>query len=119
LPIEGKYSIYPFMDQLTYANVSIFELNEENSAYSGHNGHHPYLKYFDKENLKYCSPIKCERENTGRCALKAGKSYSIVCSTELAKKRGRFFLSVYFNQALRDVDIKRIFHPKDLNTSKD
>jgi len=118
LPIEGKYSIYPFMDQLTYGNVCIFELTETNSEMKGHK-HNPYLTHFDKDNLTFCSPIKCERENTGRCFLKGGKSYVIVCSTELAKKRGRFFLSVYFNQACRDVDLKRVFHPKDLNSSKD
>lgn len=43
----------------------------------------------------------------------------IVCSTEKPKKRGKFFLSVYFNQALRDVDIKRVFHPEDINSAKD
>lgn len=45
----------------------------------------------------YCSPIKCERENTGRCLLKKGFSYIIVCSVEKPKKKGQFYLSVYFN----------------------
>ena len=59
------------------------------------------------------SPIKRERENSGRCRLRAGEQYVIVCSTEVANRRGEFFLSVYFNQRLRDVEIKRIFHPHD------
>lgn len=37
----------------------------------------------------------------------------IVCSTELAGKKGEFYLNVYFNQALRDVLLKRVFHPED------
>lgn len=43
----------------------------------------------------------------------------IVCSTEKPKKKNPFFLSVYFNQALRDVDIKRVFHPEDVNSARD
>lgn len=77
------------------------------------------MKHFDKDNLIYCSPIKKERENTGRCVLKKGHSYVIVCATEKQKRKAQFYLSVYFNQALRDVDIKRIFHPDDWNSAKD
>jgi len=33
--------------------------------------------------------------------------------------RGEFYLSVYFNQQLRDVNIKRIFHPEDKNMGKE
>jgi hypothetical protein len=33
--------------------------------------------------------------------------------------RGDFFLSVYFNQQLRDVSVKRVFHPKDKNKGKE
>ena len=39
------------------------------------------MAYFDKESLVYLSPIKRERENSGRCKLKAGRHYVIVCST--------------------------------------
>jgi hypothetical protein len=47
--------------------------------------------------------------------LKAGedKAYIIVCSTELQGKKGDFYLSVYFNQALRDVQLKRVFNAED------
>ena len=68
---------------------------------------------FDKNALKFLSPIKRERENSGRCKLYAMKSYVIVCSTELENKRGDFYLSVYYNQNLRDVQCKRVFHPED------
>lgn len=51
--------------------------------------------------------------------LEAGCTYAIVCSTELAGKTGEFFLSVYFNQALRDVELKRAFHPNDKNARKE
>jgi len=43
----------------------------------------------------------------------------IVCSTEMAKKRGDFYLSLYFNQRLRDVEVKRVFHPNDMNSKKE
>jgi len=36
-----------------------------------------------------------------------------VCSTEIEGKVGEFYLNVYFNQSLRDVQLKRIFHPSD------
>ena len=65
------------------------------------------------------SPIKRERENSGRCKLEANCSYVIVCSTELAGTLGEFFLSIYFNQALRDMAIKRVFHPNDKNMGKE
>jgi hypothetical protein len=65
------------------------------------------------------SPIKRERENSGRCKLEAGCTYVIVCSTELPGTLGEFYLSVYFNKALRDMCIKRVFHPNDKNSTKE
>jgi hypothetical protein len=43
------------------------------------------------------SPIKRERENSGRFELEAGCTYVVVPSTEIAGKTGEFFLSFYFN----------------------
>ena len=65
------------------------------------------------------SPIKRERENSGRLELEAGCTYAIVCSTELPGMTGEFFLSLYFNQAFRDVEVKRAFHPSDKNAKKE
>lgn len=95
-----QYSTYPFSEQLKYGNVSVFKLDNKNA---GQNGDTVYLKHFDKDNLMVCSPIKRERENTGRVKLMKGNQYVIVCSTEKSKAKGKFYLSVYFNQALRDV----------------
>ena len=111
-----SYSEYPFPEQLKYGNVSVFRLDNKNAG--SHNGS-LHLKAFDKDNLVVCTPVKQERENTGRCLLKKGFQYVIVCATEKPKQRGKFYLSVYFDQRLRDVDIKRVFHPEDLNTAKD
>jgi len=47
--------------------------------------------------MKFMTPIKREKENSGRCKLKAGESYVIIPSTEFPKRKGKFFLSVYFN----------------------
>lgn len=104
LPLyPGQYSVYPFAEQLFYASVAVFECKENMQ----------HIESFDKDQLRFMSPIKRERENSGRCKLEKGKSYVIVCSTELEDKRGEFFLSVYFNQNLRDVQCKRVFHPLD------
>lgn len=109
LPKTGTYYDYPFVETLHYANAAVFELPSGTQ----------YLQAFDKNQLLLMTPIKRERENSGRCLLKAGKSYVIVPSTEIAGKKGAFYLSVYFNQRLRDVDVKRIFHPLDTNTKGD
>jgi len=109
LPKTGTYYDYPFVETLHYANAAVFELAPGQE----------YLQAFDKSALHLMTPIKRERENSGRCLLKGGKSYVIVPSTEIAKKKGVFYLSAYFNQRLRDVEIKRIFHPLDTNTKDD
>jgi hypothetical protein len=102
---RGVYSKYPFSDSLHYACVGVFEL-EANEP--------DYLRQFNKDRIKFLSPIKCERENAGRIKLQKGKRYVIVCSTERQGQTGEVYLSVYFNQYLRDVNIKRVFHPEDL-----
>lgn len=48
--------------------------------------------------MKLLTPIKLEKENSGRTNLKGGKTYVIVPSLEIKGGRGDFFLSVYFNQ---------------------
>ena len=57
-----KYYDYPFKETLRYACLSIFKVNTDE----------PYLKKFDFDNLIYLSPVKRERENTGRIHLKGG-----------------------------------------------
>lgn len=32
---------------------------------------------------------------------------------------GEVYVSIYFNQAMRDVEVKRVFHPLDKNEAKD
>ena len=32
---------------------------------------------------------------------------------------GEFYLSLYLNQSLRDVEVKRVFSPSDKNEAKD
>jgi hypothetical protein len=65
------------------------------------------------------TPIKRERENSGRCKLKGGEAYVIVPATELPGKEGDVYMSIYVDQPLRDVEIKRVFHPKDYNPNKE
>lgn len=51
--------------------------------------------------------------------LKGGEAYVIVPSAEIAGTTGEFYVSVYFNQMFRDVEVKRVFHPLDKNEAKD
>lgn len=106
---EPIYFDYPFAETLHYANVSVFRLQFGDK----------YLKAFDKNSKVYISPIKRERENSGRVSLKGGETYVIVPSTEMPGITGEVFISIYINQFARDVEIKRIFHPADKNEGKD
>lgn len=94
-----------------YAAVAVFALETSSECEP--------LTAFDKDMLVYMSPIKRERENTGRCALRAGQAYVIVASPEQAGTTAAFHLSLYLNAALRDVEVKRVFHPLDLNEAKE
>lgn len=109
LPIDGKYFNYPFMETLNYTCAAVFELRDDED----------YLTAFDKDRLLCITPICCELENTIRFSLKAGHSYVIVCSTEIANRTGDFFLNVFFNCELRDMEIVRIFHPNDRNLARE
>ncbi len=106
LPIDGQYFEYPFKETLRNTCCAVFELPEGSTEES-------YLEAFDKDKLKLLTPIKLEKENSGRCNLEAGHTYVIVPSLEIKGGRGDFFLSVYFNQQNRDVLCKRVFHPAD------
>ena len=63
--------------------------------------------------------MKRERENAGRLKLKAGKAYVIIPSCESPETEGEVYLSLYVNCALRDIEIKRVFHPDDRNLAQD
>jgi len=56
-PNKGEYYEYPFAETLSYANVTVFKLDNNES----------YLNAFNKDKIVYSSPIKRERENSGRC----------------------------------------------------
>lgn len=102
-PATGEYYNYPFVETLHYGCAAVFKLPKGQE----------HLQSFNKEQLVLLTPIKRERENSGRCTLLAGQSYVIVCCTELAGKLGKFHLSIYFNQRLRDVAVKRVFAAND------
>ena len=109
LPVSKyQYSKYPFADTMHYACVAVFRL-----PYGA-----TYLTAFDKNAITYLSPIKRERENPGRCQLKGGETYVIVPSTEIAGKQGEVYISLYCNLALRDIEIKRVFHPSDTDSKE-
>ena len=109
LPVKGKYSNYPFPETMHYANVSVFKLRKGEK----------FLEAFDRKAIKFVSPIKRERENSGRIQLDRGETYVIVCSTEMPGNTGDLYLSFYIDKPLRDTEIKRVFHPMDKNTNRD
>ena len=100
---------YPFVETLHYANVSLFELGYGERI----------LDNFDKGKLKLTTPIKRERENCAVFNLKQDTSYVIVPSTAAANDVGEFFLSIYINCDLRNIEIKRVFGPGDNNEGED
>ena len=91
LPVDGQYFTYPFKETLRNACCSVWELPEGSTEES-------YLESFNKDQLRLITPIKLEKENSGRLNIKAGCTYVIVPSLEIKGGRGEFFLSVYFNQ---------------------
>lgn len=74
---------------------------------------------FDKKASKFISPVKRERENAGRMTLEANQAYVIIPSCETPGTEGEVFMSIYVNVPLRDISIKRVFHPDDPNTAGD
>lgn len=104
-----QYHDYPFVETLNYACVAVFKLPKGQR----------HLTSFDKDSITFLSPIKRERENSARVKLQGGETYIMVPATETQGKIGEFYLSVYVDQPLRDVEIKRIFHPADKNETKD
>ena len=69
---KPQYFKYPFVETLNYANISVFQLGYGET----------HLTSFDKNKMKFCSPVKRERENCGNVFLKAGQSYIFVPATE-------------------------------------
>jgi len=61
------------------------------------NADEKYLRAFDKDQIVYVSPIKRERENSGRVQLKAGQKYVIIPSTEIAGNQGDVYMSIYLD----------------------
>lgn len=104
-----EYFKYPFPETLHYACLAVFKVEPEDE----------YLKAFDPFRLKYLSPVKRERENSGRLHLDGGQTYIMVPSTEVKGSLGDVFINIYMNQQPRDVLIKRVFHPKDKNLANE
>lgn len=100
-----SYYEYPFIETLTFATIGVFKVEKGRRN----------LELFDKDSMVYLAPIKRERENAGRVQLKANETYIIVPCTEKEKQLQEFYLSVYLNKDLRDVEIKRVFHANDNN----
>lgn len=105
------YFDYPFAETLHYAALTIFKVKSNSNLRT--------LENFDKDDIIYLSPIKRERENAGRVHLKKNETYIIVPSTEKGGMSGEFYLSIYIDQHIRDVEIKRVFHATDRNELKD
>ena len=109
LPKNGQYSKYPFPETLNYACLAVFRVEPKDQ----------YLKAFDRNRMVYLSPVKRERENSGRLRLAGGETYIMVPSCEVAGTTGDVFVNLYINKPLRDCLIKRVFHPKDKNLAGD
>jgi len=109
LPVDGNYFSYPFKETLRNGHVAVFKLDPGKTT----------LDAFDKDKIVYNSAIKIEKENSGRIMLKANTNYVIIPTLEIKGKTGDFFLSIYFDQFLRDVNVKRVFHANDKQAGKE
>jgi len=104
-----EYLKYPFKEALNFANIAVFRLNDGDE----------YLPRFEKALVEYISPVKRERENAGRAKLKGGQAYVIIPACDAPGTEGEVYLSIYLSCQLRDVSVKRVFHPLDKNTAQD
>lgn len=100
--MNGQYFDYPFAETLKYACLAIFKLD--------HGEEH--LSKFDKNKIVYLSPIKRERENSGRCHLQGQTTYVIVPSTEMPEQEGEVYISLYYDLLMREMDMKRVWKDK-------
>ena len=109
IPQDDDYNNFPFLETFNTVNLAVFRIEDGNR----------YLEAFDQSKLASLSPIQHEREITSRCNLYGEATYIVVPTTELAGTTGEFHLQIYIDQDLRDVEIKRVFHPLDTNTNND
>lgn len=109
LPQGNHYLKYPFKEALNFANIAVFRLPDDEE----------YLPRFEKQLVEYISPVKRERENAGRAKLKGGQAYVLIPACDAPGTEGELYLSIYLSCQLRDVSVKRIFHPLDKNTAQD
>ena len=70
------------------------------------------VEKFVMNRIRAKSIIKEAREVSVRCDMLAGKQYVIVVSTQSTEEVGKFYLSLYFDQKMRDVNVKRIDEPR-------
>ena len=95
---------------MKYACLAIFQLEYGQTC----------LTEFDTDKIVYLSPIKRERENSGRCHLKGKTSYIAVPATECPGQGGKFFISLYHNLLMREFEAKRVFkNASEKNKSSD
>ena len=67
---------------------------------------------FVKSQIKFMSIIRESREVAIRCEnIEAGKRYVIVPSCKEEGQEGKFYLSLYFNEKLRHVNVKCLNDP--------
>ena len=97
----GEYSRPPYKDRIVSAMLCVFELAPGEEM----------LAAYDKPLMK--SSPKVLHEMSLRLHLKAGTKYVIVPSPRTKGSVGPFFLSLYMDCQLHDVDIRRLNDPTD------
>ena len=98
---DGSYSKFPYKDRIQCALLAIFELEP------GQDRLEKYVKPLQKSTPKVLHEISL------RLKLKGGKKYVIVPSPDKQGLLGNFYLSLYMDCQLHDVDIRRIDDPSD------
>ena len=95
-------SAFPHIDSVHYVNLILYP-SQTGEALTG----------FNQKEAKpnWISAVVQHKEVSLRVVLKKG-SYIIVPSTKDANKYGEYFLSIYFNTNLYDVEIKHLKKPE-------
>mmetsp|Transcript_40465 Transcript_40465/g.38962 ORF Transcript_40465/g.38962 Transcript_40465/m.38962 type:complete len:151 (+) Transcript_40465:1625-2077(+) len=96
---SGKpiYYTYPYEEVINPICIMVYELEPGKDR----------CEKFEKTQIKFMSIIRESREVAIRCPLiEGGKKYVIVPSCKEEDQEGKFYLSLYFNQRLRQVNVK-------------
>ena len=98
---DGSYDTFPFKTRLNTAMLMLVQLPK---------GQEKMLKYVKDQVIRTEKPTVLH-ELSMRHNMKAGERYVLIPAPKSKNDRGKFFLSMYFDLPMYEVDIKRLNGP--------